>query len=125
LTARDAAVPVPLKAIVAVLLVEELLVMVSCPVAVPAVVGSNCTSSVAVWPEDRVMGKVTPETAKPVPVSAAALTVTDAVPVDVKVTACVEVAFTVTSPKARLVALTLSVDVPTLTVNITVCVAVV
>jgi hypothetical protein len=46
--------------------------------------------------------------AKPVPVSVAALTVTDAVPVDVKVTDCVDVVFSVTSPKGRLVELRLS-----------------
>jgi hypothetical protein len=55
-----------------------------------------------------VTGKVSSETVKPVPVSFAALTVTEAVPVDVKVTDCVELVFTVTSPKARLVALRLS-----------------
>jgi len=118
-------VPVPLRAIVAVLLVEELLVMVNLPVAEPAVAGSNCTSSVAVWPEVSVTGKVTPETVKPVPVNAAALIVTGAVPVEVKVTDWVDVVFTVTLPKTKLEALMLSVDVPPLTVKITVCVAVV
>ncbi|MFZ0745072.1 MAG: hypothetical protein WAM85_11740 [Terracidiphilus sp.] len=38
-----AAAPVPLKLITADGLVEELLVMANCPVAAPAVVGSNCT----------------------------------------------------------------------------------
>jgi len=72
-----------------------------------------------------VTGNVTPDTVKPAPVSVAALTVTDPVPVDVKVTDCVEVVFSVTSPNARLVALMPSVDVPWVTVNVTVCVAVV
>jgi len=39
---------VPLRLITAVPLVEELLWMVSCPVATPVVVGSNCTFSVTV-----------------------------------------------------------------------------
>jgi hypothetical protein len=50
-----------------------------------------------------------PDSVKPVPSSVAALTVTDAVPVDVKVTDCVDGLFTVTLPNARLVALRLSV----------------
>ena len=48
LNAAGAVVPVPLRLITAVPLVEELLWMVSCPVAAPAVVGSNCTFSVTV-----------------------------------------------------------------------------
>jgi hypothetical protein len=43
---------------------------------------------------------------------------------DVKVTDCVDGLFTVTLPNARLVALMLTVEVPWLTVNVTVCVAV-
>lgn len=70
-------------------------------------------------------GKVRPETVKPVPVSVAALTVTDPVPVDEKVTDWVEDVLTNTSPNARLVALMLRVDDPWLTVNSTVCIAVV
>ena len=42
-----AAVLVPLRATVAVLPVEELLLMVSCPLALPAVVGLNCTCRVS------------------------------------------------------------------------------
>ena len=41
-------VPVPLRLITAEGFVEELLEIVSCPVAALAVVGSNCTLSVAV-----------------------------------------------------------------------------
>ena len=48
LNAAVADVPVPLRLIAAVPLVEELLWMVSCPVAAPVAVGSNCTSSVTV-----------------------------------------------------------------------------
>jgi len=54
-------------------------------VAVPAVAGSNCTVKVAVWPGLRVAGNVTPEALNPVPVAVAALTVTAAVPDEVKV----------------------------------------
>jgi hypothetical protein len=42
-----AAVLVPLKATVAVLPVDELLLMVSCPLAVPVAVGLNCTCRVS------------------------------------------------------------------------------
>lgn len=70
-------------------------------------------------------GKVSPETVKPAPVSVAALTVTDPVPVDEKVTDWVEDVLTNTSPNARLVALMLRVDDPWLTINIAVCIAVV
>ena len=57
----------------------------------------------------RVRGKVAPETVKPVPVTVAALTVTDAVPEEVKVSDCVAGEFRETSPKPMVVALTLSV----------------
>ena len=46
---------------------------------------------------------------KPLPVSVAALTVTGAVPVEVKVTECVTAVFTVILPNVRLVVLMLSV----------------
>jgi hypothetical protein len=57
----------------------------------------------------RVRGKLAPETVKPAPVTAAALTVTDAVPDEVKVSDCVVAVFTLTLPKARLEVLTLNV----------------
>ena len=100
-----AAVPFPLRLTTAVLLVAELLLMVSCPVAAPVAVGANWTASVTVWPGFSVSGKVAPESVKPAPVSAAVLIVTGAVPVEVKVTDCVDVEFTVTSPKVKLAAL--------------------
>ena len=71
--------------------------------------GSNCTLSVAAWPGFNVTGNVTPDTMKPAPVSAAALIVTGAVPVDVKVTDRVAAVFTTTLLNATLVALMLSV----------------
>ena len=106
------AVPVPLRLIAVAALVDELLLMVNCPVAVPAAVGSNCTVSVTAWPEFNVNGKVAPDTAKLAPVSVAELTVTGAVPADVRVTDCGAAAvFTTTLPNAKLVALMLSVGI--------------
>ena len=99
----------PLRLIVDVPPVEELLVMVNSPVAATAVVGSNCTLTVVDCPAFKVTGNVPPDIVKPVPVTVAALTVTGAVPVDVKVTDCVDAVFTVTLPKATLVALILNV----------------
>ncbi len=49
-----------------------------------------------------------PDIVKPVPVSAAELMVTGAVPVEVKVTDCVDAVFTVTLPNVRLAALTVN-----------------
>ena len=54
-------------------------------------------------------GKVAPETENPVPVTAAELTVTAALPVEESVTDCVDGVFRFTSPKATVVAFTLSV----------------
>jgi hypothetical protein len=51
---------------------------------------------------------VAPDIVKPVPVRAAELIVTGAVPVDVNVTGCVEPVFTVTLPNVRLAALIVS-----------------
>ena len=42
------AVPVPLRLTIAVLLVDESLCRVNCPVAIPVTAGSNCTVSVTV-----------------------------------------------------------------------------
>ena len=50
-------------------------------------------------------GNVAPDTVKPAPVIAAALTVTAAVPVEDKVTVCVVGVFTISLPKARLLVL--------------------
>ncbi len=50
----------------------------------------------------RVRGKVAPETVKPLPLTAAALTVTAAVPVEDRVRVCVVAAFTFTLPKDKL-----------------------
>jgi hypothetical protein len=66
------------------------------------VVGLNCTLSVAVWPGANVTGRPSLESEKPFPDSAAALTVTGAVPVEDRVSGCVTAEFTATLPKARL-----------------------
>jgi hypothetical protein len=96
---------VPLKATTAVPPVEELLVIVSCPLALPVAVGANCTCNVIDWVGFSVAGKLPPTIVKPVPVSAAELIVTGEVPVDVSVNDCVVAVFTVTLPKLRLAAL--------------------
>ena len=57
----------------------------------------------------RVKGKAAPETVNPLPLTAAALTVTAAVPVEDRVRVCVVAVFTFTLPKDKLDELTLSV----------------
>jgi hypothetical protein len=76
----DAAVPVPLRLTTAVLLVDELLWIVSCPVAAPVAVGSNCTFSVTDCVGFKVTGNVAPDIVKPAPLRVAELMVTGAVP---------------------------------------------
>ena len=76
---------VPAREITAVPLLDELLVIVSCPVKDPAVVGSNCTSRVALCPGFRVRGRVSPEIVKPAPLVVAALIVTAVEPVELNV----------------------------------------
>jgi hypothetical protein len=109
--------PVPLKLITDVPFGEELLLMVRAPVAAPAAEGSNCTIRFALWFGFSVMGKVAPEMEKPAPVSIAELTVTAAVPVELKVNDCMVGVFTVALPKAMLVALILKTGLLTAAVN--------
>lgn len=97
--------PVPLRVTKVELPVEESLMSVSCPDTAPAATGSNCTLRVVVWPGTRVTGTLPPEIVNPVPVSAAALTVTAELPVEVRVNDCVIVELTPTVPKARFDAL--------------------
>jgi hypothetical protein len=80
-----AAVLVPLRATTVVEPVDELLLIVIWPLAVPVVVGRYCTCSVTVCVGFRVTGKLPPTIAKPVPVIAAELTITGEVPVEVSV----------------------------------------
>ena len=79
-------VPVPLRLIAAVGLTDELLTMASLPEAAPEVVGLNCTVSVTVCFGFKVTGKLAPETVNPVPLMAAVVTCTGAVPVEARVT---------------------------------------
>ena len=101
-----AAVPIPFRETNAVPPVVELLLIVTWPLAVPVVVGSNCTCNVTDCVGFNVTGRLPPTIAKPVPVIAAELTITGDVPVDIKVNDWVVAMFTVTLPKLRLVALT-------------------
>ncbi len=100
----------PLRLITAVLLVDELLWMVSCPAAAPVAAGSNCTSSVTARFGFKVTGNVAPDIVKPVPPSVPELMVTGAVPVEVNVTGSVDTVFTVTLPNGRLAGLIVNVD---------------
>jgi hypothetical protein len=99
------AMPVPLRATVAVPPDEALLEIASDPIAVPARVGSNCTVSVAVWFGFSVTGNVAPDTLKPVPLTVIELIVSAAVPLEVSVSDCVVAVFRFRFPNDRLVAL--------------------
>jgi hypothetical protein len=101
-----AAVPPPFRATKIVPSVVELLLTAICPLAVPVIVGSNCTCNVTDCVGFNVTGRLPPMMANPAPVIAAELTVTGDVPVDINVNDCVAEVFTVTLPKPRLVALT-------------------
>ena len=109
LTALSAAgtKPVPLR-LIAAEPDEVLSVSVTAPVMAPAAVGSNCTVSVADCPGLSVIGVLMPESAKPVPLIAAPLMVTAAVPEDDRVTDCEVGVFTFTWPKLRLGALSVN-----------------
>jgi hypothetical protein len=109
LSALNAGSPRPVRVITVEVPVEELLFRISEPVAAPAVVGSNCTVSVAVWLGFKVNGNVAPETLNPAPLMVAALTVTADVPVELKVTVWVTGVLRDTPPKPMLVTLTPSV----------------
>jgi hypothetical protein len=85
-----------------------LLLIVICPAETPAVAGRNCTCSVIDCVGLNVAGKVPPTIVKPAPVIAAEFTVTDAVPVEVKVKDCVVALFSVTLPKFRFAVLTVN-----------------
>ena len=109
LTVGVTAVLVPLRLTVAVGAVLEI---VNCPVTEPAPVGLNWTVSTSACPGFNVAGKLPPETANPVPVIASELTVTAAVPEEVRVTDCVPVEPTATLPNESVVALMVSAGEP-------------
>ena len=89
-----------------------MLLIVICPVRVPAVVGENCSCSARACVGFRVLGKLPPMMVKPAPVIAAEFTVTGVVPVDVSVNVSVVDVFTATLLNCRLVALTVSCGFP-------------
>ena len=101
--------PVPLRLMIEDGEDDELLVRVTCPVKEPAVVGLNCTVKAAVCPGFSVIGNVAPEIVKPAPVKAAEFMVTDALPVEDKVSVCVADELIATLPKAILAELMVSV----------------
>jgi len=123
-------------AIVTVDPLEELLLMVTEPLAAPVVVGSNCRSSVADCPAFSVSGKVNPDSLKPFPVTVAEFTVTGPLPVDDSFRLCVALVFSGTLPKAILLETTVRTAVvfaalsctavvfeerPSLAVSVTLC----
>jgi hypothetical protein len=87
---------------------EELLLIDSCPAIVPAALGANSTSTLAIWPGSSVNGKLAPEAVYPVPETVAPVTVTGAVPVDARVSVCVPAELTSTLPKFNVPVLTVS-----------------
>src|SRR5207253_2096056 len=93
------------RATTAVEPVDESLLIVICPLAVPVAAGLNCTCNVTAWLGFSVTGTLPPTIVKPAPVMAAELTVTCAVPVDVSVNDWVVAVFTVTLPKLKVAAL--------------------
>jgi hypothetical protein len=103
-----AATLTPLRATSVVLPVDELLLIVNFPFALPSVVGSNCTCNVDDWVGASVTGRLPPVSAKPGPRMEAEFTMTGAVPIEVNVSDCAVEVFTVTFPKLKLPALTVS-----------------
>jgi hypothetical protein len=103
-----AAVLVPLRETAAVLPVDELLMIVNCPFANPAVTGLNCTCNVTDCVGFNVVGKLPPTRVNPSPFTVAESTVTGAVPVEVRVSDCVIEVLVTTLPKLRLPALTVN-----------------
>lgn len=103
-----AVTPAPLKATAAVLPLVELLLIVNCPVAVPATVGRNCICKVTDWLGFSVTGKLPATRLKPAPAIEAEFTVTAELPDEVSVTAPVAEEFTVTLPKLRAEALSVN-----------------
>jgi hypothetical protein len=101
-TPLNTGTPVPLSPTTVEPPLEELLTRKSCPAAAPEAVGSNSTLNAIVWPGARVTGRLAPEIEKPVPESAAALTVTGTVPVEERTTGCETGESTGTLPKATL-----------------------
>ena len=87
---------------------DPLEVMVTLPLAAPAVVGANFTENDVLWPAVKVTGRVRPLKLNPVPVALAAEMVMVVPPVLVKVPGKLVLLPSCTLPKARLVGLATS-----------------
>ena len=98
----------PLRVIVLVLPLVELLEMVIVPLAAPATVGSKLTCRFTDCPGFSVTGTVAPVIVNPVPARVTEFTVSAAVPEEVNVNVLVDVVFRLTVPKSRLLALTVN-----------------
>lgn len=103
-----AAILVPLNAISVSLPVDELLLIFNRPLAAPVALGLNRTCSVNDCVGFSAAGRGPPARVKPAPVISAEFTVTGAVPVELSVSVCAVTVFTVTLPKLRFPALTVS-----------------
>ncbi len=114
LRATSSGLPVPVSGTVTVELVDDVLLTVICPVAEPTADGSKVSVTVSVCPGLSVAGRLAAEAEKPVPVTAMELTVTAAVPLEVKVTVCAVGLFTAAAPNAMLVAFKVNAGVPAL-----------
>lgn len=96
---------VPLRLILDEPLDEEVLAIVIWPDAAPVETGLYSTSIVAETPGFKVIGKAGPENANRAPVTAAAVMVTGAVPLDIKLTERLATEFNGTLVKLKLVVL--------------------
>ena len=114
--------PLPLRLTTLVLPVLELLENAREPEAAPIVVGLNITWIVIAMVGFSVTGNVAPEKEKPVPVRLAALTVTGAVPVEVRVTGSETGVPTASSPKLIAAVLRVSVGLVPVPLRFTVVV---
>jgi hypothetical protein len=113
--------PVPVRLTTEDAPLDELLASTNVPVAAPALAGSNCTVTLAVWFGFSVSGKVAPESEKPAPATVAELTVTAAVPVEESVIDCEVAELTLTLPKLRLEELTARVGTAALSCRAKAC----
>jgi hypothetical protein len=102
------AVPVPVRVTTEELPVVELLTIVSCPVTAPATVGANSICSVNDCPAGKDSGMLLTTVVNPVPVRVAELMLRADVPEEVTVSESVFVFPSVTLPKLRLFALSVS-----------------
>lgn len=103
-------VPVPVRLRATEFPAEELLEIVREPAAGAALAGLKDTVRVRVWPGFNAVGRVAPDTEYPAPCTDTDETFKGQLPTDESVIVFSASLFTATSPKARLVALTLIVE---------------